>query len=83
MEWRALLYLGQRKKEWIRKKNILCDSQTGNIGWDTNKDSNKDKTESQLHERDKDTYKKGKEGQSDKHVWMYSGVCYADHVLGE
>ena len=41
------------------------------------------KTESELHERDKGTYQKGREGQTEEHVWSYTGVCYADHVLGE
>jgi hypothetical protein len=69
--------------EWVRKKNILCDSNTGNIGWSTDKEKNKDKTEAQLRERDKDTYSKGSKGQSDDHPWDYKGVCYADHVLGQ
>jgi len=41
------------------------------------------KTESELRERDKETYQKGREGQTEEHVWSYTGVCYADHVLGE
>ncbi|MFJ4376555.1 hypothetical protein ACIP1T_28560 [Pseudomonas japonica] len=68
---------------WVRKKNILCDSNTGNIGWFTDDAKNQDKTEAELHERDKDTYKKGGKGQSAEHRWKYSGVCYADHVLSE
>ncbi|MDH4653352.1 hypothetical protein [Pseudomonas sp. BN606] len=70
-------------KSWMRRKNLLCDSQTGNIGWLTNKEENKDKTESELRERDKDTYKLGAKGQSSDHSWIYSGVCYADHVLAD
>jgi len=31
--------------KWARQSNILCDSKTGNIGWDTNKPENKGKTE--------------------------------------
>lgn len=42
--------------------------------------NNQGKTEAELRERDKDTYGKGK---SDEHPWNYSGVCYADHVLGQ
>ncbi|WP_166366838.1 hypothetical protein [Pseudomonas akapageensis] len=68
---------------WVRKKNILCDSNTGNIGWSMDNEKNKDKTEAELRERDKDTYKKGTKGQSDDHPWGYKGVCYADHVLAE
>lgn len=68
---------------WVRKKNTLCDSNTGNIGWSMDKEKNKGKTESELRERDKDTYKKGTKGQSADHPWEYKGVCYADHVLAE
>jgi hypothetical protein len=68
---------------WVRKSNVLCDSNTGNIGWSTDKEKNKDKTEAELRKRDKDTYSKGSAGQSDDHPWEYKGVCYADHVLGK
>ncbi|MHC8305772.1 hypothetical protein [Pseudomonas sp. PB3P13] len=68
---------------WVRKKNILCDSNTGNIGWSMDSEKNKGKTESDLRERDKSTYEKGTKGQSDDHPWGYKGVCYADHVLAE
>lgn len=68
---------------WVRKKNLLCDANTGNIGWSMDNEMNKDKTEAQLRERDKDTYSKGSKGQSDDHPWQYQGVCYADHVLGK
>lgn len=74
---------GTASNVWIRKKNILCDSNTGNIGWSTDQEKNKNKTEAELHKRDKDTYSKGSKGQSDDHPWEYRGVCYADHVLGE
>lgn len=68
---------------WTRKKNILCDSNTGNIGWSMDKEKNKGKTEAELRERDKDTYQNGTNGQSDDHLWGYKGVCYADHVLAK
>lgn len=68
---------------WTRKNNVLCDSNTGNIGWSMENKENQGKTESVLHERDKDTYKKGKEGQSDDHPWQYRGLCYADHILAK
>ncbi|MGF6093173.1 hypothetical protein [Pseudomonas sp. 18173] len=76
-EWNAA------SASWVRKKNILCDSNTGNIGWSMDKEKNKGQTEAELRERDKDTYSKGTKGQSDEHPWEYKGVCYADHVLGE
>ncbi len=68
---------------WVRKKNLLCDANTGNIGWSMDNEMNKDKTQAQLRERDKGTYSKGSKGQSDDHPWQYQGVCYADHVLGK
>lgn len=68
------------EKIWVKKSDVLCDSSTTNIGWDTTEDVNEDKSESDLHTRDKDTYKKGKNGQSEENNWMYTGVCYADHV---
>jgi hypothetical protein len=68
--------------KWDRKKEILCDTKTGNIGWDTDIDANKDQTEDDLRKRDKGEYNKMKKGQTAEHPWTYSGVCYADHVLG-
>jgi hypothetical protein len=68
---------------WVRKKNLLCDANTGNIGWPMDNEKNKDKTEAELRARDKDTYKEGAKGQSAEHPWGYKGVCYADHVLAE
>lgn len=65
---------------WVRRKSILCDTATGNIGWAMNKPQNAGKTESQLRERDKATYNRGTRGQSGEHAWSYNGVCYADHV---
>ncbi|MCW8278233.1 hypothetical protein IMF27_23860 [Pseudomonas sp. PCH199] len=76
-EWNAT------SASWVRKKNILCDSNTGNIGWSMDKEKNTGQTEAELRERDKDTYSRGIKGQSDDHPWEYKGVCYADHVLGE
>lgn len=69
----------EKEKLWIRNPNILADSTTGNIGWDMTTDENKGKTESELHERDKDEYKKPPA----KRLWKYSGVCYADHLKNE
>jgi hypothetical protein len=67
------------KNGWVRDPNVLCDSQTGNIGWDMTDSENQGKTEQQLHQRDASTYSKGR--QSGDH-WRYSGVCYADAILG-
>ena len=41
---------------WVRPSHILCDSQTGNIGWDMTLDANKGKTEAQLRARDSGSY---------------------------
>jgi hypothetical protein len=72
-EWDA------KNTKWIRHPNILCDSRTGNIGWDMNDAQNKGKTEGELHKRDAGSY--SKPPQSGAH-WKYSGVCYADRLLG-
>lgn len=68
---------------WVRKYNHLCDSSTGNIGWNMNNPSNAGQTEEQLHNRDQPTYASGSAGQSAEHAWTYSGLCYADKVYGE
>lgn len=64
--------------QWIRKKNILCDSKTGNIGWDMNDAQNNGKTETELHQRDSGSY--SSPPQAGAH-WKYFGVCYADRIL--
>jgi hypothetical protein len=71
-----------QSQAWERDPSVLCDPATGNIGWDTTDPANTGKTEDQLHERDKETYRAGKDGRNKDHVWIYSGVCYADHVAG-
>jgi hypothetical protein len=68
-----------KAKAWVRNPNILCDSATGNIGWDMTDAENKGKTEADLHKRDAASY--SKPPQSGAH-WKYSGVCYADAILG-
>jgi hypothetical protein len=66
------------KSLWVRHPNILCDSATGNIGWDMNDPENAGKTEAQLHQRDQASYGRA----PGANHWKYSGVCYADKVLG-
>ncbi|MBK4716681.1 MULTISPECIES: hypothetical protein [Tenebrionibacter/Tenebrionicola group] len=68
------------KNSWVRKYNHLCDSTTGNIGWNMNRPENAGQTEQQLHVRDQPTYRLGGNGQSAEHPWVYSGLCYADTV---
>ena len=63
--------------KWVRPSNILCDSKTGNIGWNMDDAENKDKTEEDLHKRDSGSYSKP----PGTH-WKYYGVCYADSILG-
>jgi len=65
--------------KWARKSNILCDSKTGNIGWDMSDAENKDKTEKDLHNRDSGSYSAPPGAGAH---WAYSGVCYADSILG-
>ena len=64
---------------WVRPANILCDSKTGNIGWDMDNAENKGKTEADLHKRDSGNYSKPPAAGAN---WKYSGVCYADAILG-
>lgn len=63
---------------WVRTPSILCDSQTGNIGWDMTDPENAGKTEAQLRARDGASY--SNPPRPGAH-WKYFGVCYADHVL--
>lgn len=67
-------------KAWVRNDDLLCDSETGNIGWDMTVTENTGKTEAELHKRDKDTYKNPKKDKKDENKWRYTGVCYADHL---
>ena len=65
--------------KWVRPSSMLCDAKTGNIGWNMNDGKNKGKTEAELRKRDSDSY--SKPPAADAH-WKYSGVCYADRILG-
>lgn len=69
-----------KTEKWQRNESILCESQTGNIGWNMDIKSNNGKSEADLHKRDKEQYKKMKSGQTTEHPWIYTGVCYADHI---
>lgn len=66
-------------KLWRRKDTILCDTATGNIGWDTTSAENKGKTEAELHKRDSGEYRKPPAVKK----WKYTGICYADHLNEE
>jgi hypothetical protein len=64
--------------QWVRSPTIVCDSLTGNIGWDMTDAANAGQTQAQLHARDNADYSKPP-GPSAH--WRFFGVCYADHVL--
>ena len=66
-------------KSWVRPSHILCDTKTGNIGWEMNESENKGKTETELHARDSSSFS-SPPGPGAK--WKYLGVCYADRILG-
>lgn len=65
--------------KWKRRSAILCDPGTGNIGWDTTKPENQNKSLRELRDRDHGTYRRGRVADD---LWGYYGVCYADRVLG-
>ena len=67
-------------KAWTRNENLLCDAETGNIGWDMTAAENKGKTETELHDRDAASYSNPKKNKKAENKWRYTGVCYADHV---
>lgn len=69
----------EKAGKWIRPTSILCDTKTGNIGWDMTKTENAGKTEADLHTRDSGSYSMPPTSASG---WKYSGVCYADRILG-
>ena len=64
---------------WARPSSILCDSRTGNIGWDMDDAANRGQSEAALHRRDAAAYTRPP---APRARWRYYGVCYADHVLG-
>jgi hypothetical protein len=65
---------------WIRNPDILCDSKTGNIGWNMTKPDNAGKSEATLHQRDAGKYRHAP-GAGDG--WGYFGICYADRLLSK
>jgi len=66
------------QKTWIRNPAVLCDSKTGNIGWDLTHPDNRGKNEAALHQRDAAKYRHAP-GAND--CWGYFGICYADRLL--
>lgn len=77
--WNGGPYHSWDGKAWVRNPDIMCDPQTGNIGWDMTDENNADQTVYQLHKRDGGDYRRGRRKGD---PWIYSGVCYADAILG-
>jgi len=65
--------------KWVRNPNILCDRTTGSIGWDMTDPANAGKSAQELHSRDSGSYSKPPGAGAH---WKYSGICYADAILG-
>ena len=65
--------------KWVRSPSILCDSATGNIGWDMKDPANTGKSEADLHKRDSPSYSKPPVPAVSH--WKYLGICYADAIL--
>lgn len=72
-------HIWDAQRGWIRKPTIMCDSQTGNIGWNMTEPANIGKSEHELHHRDSASYSRAPRPGD---AWGYFGVCYADSVLG-
>lgn len=64
---------------WQRDDDVLCDSRTGNIGWDMTLEDNQGKTEAELRKRDRGTYANPRD-KAAENKWKYTGICYADHL---
>ncbi|QOW19574.1 hypothetical protein INQ41_00255 [Lysobacter ciconiae] len=62
--------------KWERNEDILCDSKTGNIGWDITHTENEGKTAAELRTRDANP----KRDKAAANKWKYTGICYADHL---
>lgn len=77
--WNGGAYHRWNGQAWVRNPDILCDAATHNIGWDMTDPANTGQTAAQLHRRDADVYRRPP---GDDAHWGYSGICYADAVLG-
>ena len=54
-------------RKWVENKNVLCDPEQSNSGWDLTSNNNKGKSVAQL-----------RKGEGDKP--KYTGRCYAEHI---
>ncbi len=68
------------KNGWVRNDDVLCDTDTGNIGWRMSEKDNAGQSEFDLHGRDKSSYGNPKINKGEANKWVYTGVCYADHL---
>ena len=79
LERRRISRVGPCEECMGRNPKILCDAATGNIGWDITDPENAGKTAQELHKRDSGSYSKPPGAGAH---WKYSGICYADAILG-
>lgn len=77
--WNGGAYHVWDGQAWVRNPDILCDPNTGNIGWNLTDPDNAGLTLQQLRARDGGAFRRPRRNDAD---WQYSGVCYADAVLG-
>ena len=75
--WNGGTYYVWNGHAWVRPATVVCDPRAGNIGWDMTDPANHGRSVADLHARDAASYAGGHGAH-----WHYSGVCYADHVLG-
>lgn len=76
--WNGGTYFQRYAKDGkLQRNEMVCDTQTSNIGWDPGREANRGKTEQALHERDKESFSRPNEDKE----WQYTGICYAEHVL--
>ncbi len=75
--WNGGTYFVWDGHAWVRPAHLVCDPHAGNIGWDMTSPANRGRSVAGLHARDVASYAHGHGAH-----WQYSGVCYADHVLG-
>lgn len=77
--WNGGAYHRWDGRQWERNPDILCDPNTGNIGWNMTDPDNAGQTLAQLRARDGAAFRRGRTAGAN---WIYSGVCYADALLG-
>lgn len=83
-QWNGGHYFVWSNDAWVRTPTVLCDPQTGNIGWDMTDPRNTGQTVAALHARDAASYAHPPSPTIKPRPvpWRYFGICYADHLLG-